>query len=187
MLNIMLNKKIILSLLLTLLVATSVFAETNSVIDEEVITNNKTNRCFGADTRSKILFKIIFEFSERKSWDIDKINDVLSTIPLSYLNIADDEGYLETTNYSDKAGHSFKETTYRYGFDKVSLICVQDNEKERHYYQMNTKFFAKGEIKNFDMLSEFLYKEHPELIISMAYKISRNDGDVFVIIHHEKK
>ena len=183
----MLNKKFILSLLLTLLIATSAYGEANATIDEEVMTNNKTNRIWEADTRSQILFKIVFEFSKRKAWDLDKINDVLSTIPLSYLNIADDEGYLETTNYSDKAGHSFKETTYRYGFDRVSLICVQDNEKEKHYYQIDTKFFAKDEIKNFDMLSEFWYKEHPERIISMVYKISRDDGDAFVIIHHEKK
>ena len=98
----MLNKKFILSLLLTLLIATSAYGEANATIDEEVMTNNKTNRIWEADTRSQILFKIVFEFSKRKAWDLDKINDVLSTIPLSYLNIADDEGYLETTNYSDK-------------------------------------------------------------------------------------
>ena len=183
----MLNKKFTLLLLLILLDTTSVFGETNYATNKGIITNDKTNRLVGADTRSQIVFKIVFEFSERKAWDIDKINDVLSTIPLSYLNIADNEGYLETTNYSDKAGHSFKEITYRYGFDKVSLICVQDNEKERHYYQIDTNFFAKGEIKDFDMLSEFWYKEHPERIISMVYKISRDDGDAFVIIHHEKK
>ena len=171
----MLNKKFILPLLLTLLVATSVFGETHGVIDEGITTNNKANRFLGTDTRSQILFKIVFEFSERKAWNLDKINDVLSTLPLSYLNIAYDEGYLETTNYSDKAGHSFKETTYRYGFDKISLICVQDNEKEKHYYRIDTKFFAKDEIKNFNMLSEFWYKEHPERTISMVYKISRED------------
>ena len=99
----------------------------------------------------------------------------------------DNEGYLETIKYYDKDEHPFKETTYRYGFDKISLICVCDNLKERHYYQIDTNFFAKNEIKNFNMLSEFWYKEHSERTISMVYKISRDDGDVFVIIHHEKK
>lgn len=183
----MLNKKFILSLLLTLLFAIAVLGETNAAIEEEVITTNKANRFFGADTRSQILFKIVFEFSERKSWDIDKINDVLSTIPLSYLNIADDEGYLETTDYYDKDKHSSPKTIYRYGFDKISLICVRDNDKENHYYQIDTKFFAKDDIKNFNRLSEFWYKEHPERIISMIYKLYRDDGDAFIILHHEKR
>ena len=183
----MLNKKFLLPLLLTLLVATSVFGEINGAANERVFTNSKINRILGSDTRSQIPFKIIFEFSERKSWDIDKINEILSILPLSYLNIVADDGYLEKTKYYDKDENPFQETTYRYGFDRISLICVRDNEEEKHYYQIDTQFFTKGAIKNFDMLSEIWYKEHSERVISMVYKISRNDGDAFVILHHEKK
>ena len=172
------NKKFFLSLLI-LLITVPVFGEINDRVDEEtMIANNVSN------SHSPTLFKIAFNFSHRESDDLNRINEILSTIPLSYVDIDNNSGYLATAKYYDQ--DKLKETTYRYGFDKISFICAYDKQEEKHYYQLDTSFFAKDKIKNIDMLNELWYKEHPEYIISMVYKISRNDGDVFVILYHDK-
>ena len=110
----------------------------------------------------------------------------MSILPLSDIDIADNKGYVEAITYYDNNTQSIKAKTYRYGFDKLHLICKRDNKKEIYNYKIDTSFFAKGIIKDANMFSKIWHKEHPQCVIKFLIKFSHDEGDAFVSLYYNK-
>ena len=137
-------------------------------------------------------FSLMFKFPERDETDIARINEVLSRLPLSSINIdtssGEIDGYICTTKHYDK-DENLTGTTYRYGFDSLILECEMNNDGDADFYQIDTKAYSRSEMKDSKMFRELWLKEHPGRVMRVMMEIEFNSSNAagFIVLHHEKK
>lgn len=146
------------------------------------------NACHAAPNN----FRLMFRFPERDETDIARINEVLSRLPLSGIDVDTSagglDGYLHTTKHYDKDGE-LTGVTYRYGFDSLILECEMNNDEDMNIYQIDAKAYPRSEMKDSDMFRELWLKEHPGRVIRIMMEIDFADSNAagFIVLHHAKK
>lgn len=150
---------------------------------------------------ARMTFRLTFEFDGREPGDLTHINEALSAMKLSDLELESvDGGYLETrpiykkgTQLHKQDGHLRRESVqritgykYRYGCRKLSLICTYDETEEMHYYRLTAMAFAKEKFKDTKEFHDLWCEAHPDRIMRMLTYYSSEDSDAFIVLHHEK-
>lgn len=131
-------------------------------------------------------FSITFEFQRDDDGDVNFVNEVLSHIPLTEIKL-DGNGYLCTTERHDQ-NHNLTDTTYRYGFDSLKLMCTMDKMEGLYHYQIDTIAYPVSEIKSFENFKAMWDEEHPDRVVRLAQMFEFKEKNVysFVLLHHEK-
>ncbi|MBQ6774777.1 MAG: hypothetical protein IJP48_12060 [Synergistaceae bacterium] len=136
-------------------------------------------------------FEIVFNFPERDAKDIDRVNEILSYIPLSYLEIKENNGgydsYVGVSKQYDK-NRVLTNITYRLGFDSLTLLCTAGTQEDMYYYQIDTRAFPKEILKNSEDFEKIWRQDHPDRVARVFTTLSFDQSNAwgFVILHHKK-
>ena|GEM_PF-6478446 len=125
-------------------------------------------------------FTLTLNFSEDEEESVKYINQALSGMMLSDVNISDSNGHLTKTFSPD--GNM---TSCGYHFENISLSCVVNDEEEQRIHQLDV-FVSENDDAQ-EVFADWK-TEHPELQFNGASRISFN-GDRYhaYIIKNYKK
>ena len=129
-------------------------------------------------------FDMTFVFDDRTADSVKVIDEALSGLLLSYVDIEDSKGYSITTT-TTKDGVST--TTYGYGFDSVLLKCEKKGD-ELYTWHVGAEAYPRSVYRNSDEFKAAWDKEHPGNVIRTMITIEYSSSDLyaFVFLYHEK-
>ena len=132
------------------------------------------------------MFKIRFEFQDRKPEDIDRVNEALSAMRLSDVRISDLDGYAaKVTQYFPETDRQ-PQISYRYGIDSLELDCEEDGE-DGAVWQLDACVFPKDGTRDDDAFHDLWCREHPDRIMRSLRVYDFKDTEAFVVLHHGRR
>ncbi len=129
-----------------------------------------------------IKHEICFQFQNREKEDIDKINEVLSCMELSNLQLENFEGYMCTTYSREK-----QVIRRRYGFDQGTLVCETKSGESKYHYQIMTEAFGEDEDNKIQNYHEYWVEKYPDKIMRTMLKIQFEEAVAHIVLYHERK
>lgn len=134
----------------------------------------------------KINFEVClnFEFNDRDSGDLVQINRALAAMEISDVKMENFNGYMATTRNYNPEGQVV-ETNYRYGFDKMTLVCQKVENHPVRWFQVFTEVFPGDEMQNHDDYMEFWRERYPERKPSTVSVIAFAEHTAIVMVYFE--
>ena len=113
------------------------------------------------------------------------LNQKLSTLMLTDVDLEDIDDFLATTTTRDGAGN-ITEVSYRLGFDGVTLVCVQVDSDEPHIFKISTAAYPRSEGMDTDKFRDAFQAEHPEVRFRTIWHIEydQSQADGFIVIYY---
>ena len=131
------------------------------------------------------MFEIQFKFPDRRKSDLQQLNRMLASLSLQELKLEDTSGYLATTRKQDSENGS-SVTSYRYGFDRGTLICTPAENAPGYHYQIDTQAVSGDINMEADHFHDLWCSQHPDRVMRTLVCIGFDKAQAFVIVHHEK-
>ncbi len=130
------------------------------------------------------MFTMRFDFQDHDTADISSVNAALSGMRLSHLKVEDSDGYLAVCTSYDQDQRPAG-TTYRYGFDHLSLACETEGD-DLHTWQIDAQAYPKGELSGSDAFHDLWCRAHPDRVIRVLVQYGFDNADAFVVLYHER-
>lgn len=133
--------------------------------------------------------RISFEFRDQQAADLDQLNALLATMPLTDLDLEAPRGYLCQTKHYAEDGETVLDTTYRYGLTSGTLVCELPSQRmnedgEAHIYQIGQEPYPLDAAMDGNAFYSLWSAEHPDAVIRTLITISFDDHDVFLYFYH---
>lgn len=131
------------------------------------------------------MFTMSFTFEEMEPETTDRINEALSGLLLSDIDIAGEKGYAAKSIIRDPETGQRKET-YRYGFMELALCCKNDEADGLHTWQVDAQVVPKGTYVDSNEFHDAWCDQHPDRVMRLLIARVYNKMDSFVVFYHER-
>ena len=125
----------------------------------------------------KITHHIEFDFKDRESADLEKLNKILASLRLENLELKNSRGYLAVTQ--DGEGNLLEK---RYGLDSGTLICTPS--KNGFGYQIDTAVADRS--VDHDEFLEIWRSSHPDRAMRTVITLEYEADFAYIILHHPR-
>ncbi len=135
---------------------------------------------------------ITFEFRDQEATDLDQLNAMLATLPLTDLSMKDLRGYLCTTTQYEKDGETVQSIAYRYGLRQGVLVCELPSKRDDlitvpgDIYRFDQAVFPIEANMDSDAFVAQWNAEHPDRVIRLLYSVGFENHTAFLYAHHER-
>lgn len=131
------------------------------------------------------MFKLCFDFENREWTDTKFVNEALSALRLSSVQM-DSKGYLAIQRTYDSSNQE-KKVQLHYGFDCLELECETNEEEGLFTWQIQAYALPKGEVSGSDAFHEMWCCAYPNRIMRVLQEQSFENVDVYIVLYHEKE
>lgn len=132
------------------------------------------------------MFHVTFSFQDRSEEDLIHLNQMLGSLALSSLDIAEESGYTaQSCQYS--ADDELLSTTVRTGFDRIDLICEQEEGEETFCYQIDTAALPLEEALGIEEFADMWTSKHPDQVIRILLEKESQKYRSYILAYHKRK
>jgi len=125
----------------------------------------------------KITHHVDFDFKERETSDLEKLNRILASLKLEKLELKNSRGYLAVTRDGDD-----NLLEKRYGLDSGTLICTPSRNGD--FYQIDTAVADKS-VDNDEFL-EIWRANNPNRAMRTVITMEYETDFAYIILHHQR-
>ena len=125
----------------------------------------------------KITHHVDFDFKERETSDLEKLNRALASLKLEKLELKNSRGYLAVTRDGDD-----NLLEKRYGLDSGTLICTPSRNGD--FYQIDTAVADKS--VDHDEFLEIWRANNPNRAIRTVITMEYETDFAYIILHHRR-
>jgi len=125
----------------------------------------------------KITHHVDFDFKERETSDLEKLNRILASLKLEKLELKNSRGYLAVTRDGDD-----NLLEKRYGLDSGTLICTPSRNGD--FYQIDTAVADKS-VDNDEFL-EIWRANNPNRAMRTVITMEYETDFAYIILHHRR-
>ena len=125
----------------------------------------------------KITHHVDFDFKERETSDLEKLNRILASLKLEKLELKNSRGYLAVTRDGDD-----NLLEKRYGLDSGTLICTPSRSGD--CYQIDTAVADKS--VDHDEFLEIWRANNPNRAMRTVITMEYETDFAYIILHHRR-
>lgn len=125
----------------------------------------------------KITHHVDFDFKERETSDLEKLNRILASLKLEKLELKNSRGYLAVTRDGDD-----NLLEKRYGLDSGTLICTPSRNGD--FYQIDTTVADKS--VDHDEFLEIWRANNPNRAMRTVITMEYETDFAYIILHHRR-
>lgn len=126
------------------------------------------------------MFKLYFDFKDREAYDLEELNDILSAMNLTSLELEDEESYRAVMR--DGNGNLLRR---RLGFDSGVLIGTRPRHGEKGYrYQLDTAVISSS--VDSEEFTQIWRDQHPNRVIRTIYEGGNDELSTFIVLHRQE-
>lgn len=125
----------------------------------------------------KITHHVDFNFKDRETSDLEKLNRILASLKLEKLELKNARGYLAVSQDGD--GNLLEK---RYGLDSGTLICTPS--RSGNSYQIDTAVADKS--VDHDEFLEIWRTNNPSRAMRTVITIEYETDFAYTILHHQR-
>ena len=132
------------------------------------------------------MFSMILNFHDRRPENLQRVNAMLSAMPLSRVKARNVGGYLAVkTIFTGKAFRPV-DVGYEYGLEELALLCMDEDPEDLHIWQVDVLVFPRGERPDMERVHDLWCDAHPDRVMRELIAQSFDSGDACVVMHHER-
>lgn len=124
-----------------------------------------------------------FTFGKRADDDLDQINQMLSVMELTDVEIDAFEGYLATREKMEEG--IVVETSCRYGFDSCTLICRKAEWGQTHRYQIATEVIDAADAVGHGDYAEYWRERYPQRKLETVIALESDEYTAYIVVYVE--
>lgn len=129
--------------------------------------------------------KMDITFPDRAETDLEQLNALLSSVRWSQVKSEHYDGYHAKATTTDSNTGAVLSVTHRYGFDRIQLECVQEENEPGYRYQVETEYCTQ--VISGDEYHDRWSEAHPDYVMRLLSRICFDDGGcAFVVFYHER-
>lgn len=125
----------------------------------------------------KITHHVDFDFKERETSDLEKLNRILASLKLEKLELKNSRGYLAVTRDGDD-----NLLEKRYGLYSGTLICTPSRNGD--FYQIDTAVADKS--VDHDEFLEIWRANNPNRAMRTVITMEYETDFAYIILHHRR-
>ena len=129
---------------------------------------------------------ISFTWPDSVTTEVEYINEALSEVLLSDIEIVDDKDYVTTTTTYD-ANENIVDVQYRLGFESMDLVGTQDPSAVQHHFQVETAAYPADENWTNDKFISMWEEENPDKKWYSVTGYTYKDNNAFLIFFYDKE
>lgn len=160
----------------------SSFSETPLEIgaEEEAKENNGME---GIPERMSSCTTLQFTFHDRAAEDLELINRLLAVMDSTNVRMGNFKGYLATTQTMEEG--VVIDSSYRYGFDKCTLMCEKTKFGQTHRYQIMTEVFEGVNAMENEQHEAYWRANYPHCRLTSLTEVVFDEQTAYVVVYFE--